>query len=419
MTTKKYLCIRQKKNIVAEAYSKPNNIKATARAYLVQPKQIRSWKSMLDGAMVVVPAEVAEIPLQEEGVIQRQVLMKKIAHPGRSPKSAADFEGWRTLFDQLRLQDRACTTRMLSVELKRQPGNENVSLKALEKRIKRWLARKDSVIRRVTRVVQNTRLDQETIQDFVSYVNNQTAAFEFPAGNIVNIDETNINFDMFGSKTLATRGERTIGLRTTGNSNRCTVLLGVTMSGEKLPPFIVFTGTRDGRISRQLGLLDNNQQLFPVSIKYACQPKAWVDTDIFLQWIEKVWQPFALEKGGEPTHLLMDDFTVHKVGRCVDAIKNCGTEVDFVLPGYTSRLQVLDVGVNKPFKDYMRGYWEDYMVANVDNPKVQRHHIAQWVEMAWARVSIQTITNTWKSIGYEGFAAVNWSIRIGLFDNLF
>ena len=77
MTTKKYLCIRQKKNIVAEAYSKPNNIKATARAYLVQPKQIRSWKSMLDGAMVVVPAELAEIPLQEEGVIQRQVLMKK------------------------------------------------------------------------------------------------------------------------------------------------------------------------------------------------------------------------------------------------------------------------------------------------------------------------------------------------------
>jgi hypothetical protein len=42
------------------------------------------------------------------------------------------------------------------------------------------------------------------------------------------------------------------------------------------------------------------------------------------------------------------------------------------------------------------------MVANMDNAKVQRHHIAQLVEMAWA-----TITNTWKSIGCEGFAAVN------------
>ncbi len=103
----------------------------------------------------------------------------------------------------------------------------------------------------------------------------------------------------------------------------------------------------------------------------------------------------------------MDDFTVHKVGRCVDAFKNWGTEVDFVLAGYSSRLQVLDVGVNKPFKDYMRGSWEDYMVANVDNTKVQRHQIAQWVEKAWVRVSIETITNTWKSIGFKGFAAVN------------
>ena len=262
-----------------------------------------------------------------------------------------------------------------------------MSLKALEKRIKRWLARKDIVIMRVTNVAQNTRLDEEKIQDFVSYVNNQIAAFEFSAGNIVNIDETNINFDIFGSTTLANRGERTIGLRTTGNSNRCTVLLGVTMSGEKLPPFIVFTGTRDGCIARQLRLLDNNQLLFLVSIKYSCQPNAWVDTDIFLQWIEKVWHPFPLGKGGEPTHLIMDDCTVHKVGRCVAAIKNCGIEDDYVLPGYTeSRLQVLYVGGNKPFKDYMREYWKEHMVANVDNSKVQRHHIAQWVEMAWSQL---------------------------------
>ena len=84
-------------------------------------------------------------------------------------------------------------------------------------------------------------------------------------------DETKINFDMFGSTTLANCGERTIGLVNTGNSNRCTVPLGgVTMSGEKLTqPFIVFTGTtRDGRVARQFGLLDNNQRLFPVGIKF-------------------------------------------------------------------------------------------------------------------------------------------------------
>jgi hypothetical protein len=148
----------------------------------------------------------------------------------------------------------------------------------------------------VTCVAQNTRLDQETIQDFVSYVNNQIAAFEFPAGNIVNIDETNINFDMFGSKTLATRGERTIGLRTTGNSNRCTVLLGVTMSGEKLPPFIVFTGTRDGRISRQLGLLDNNQQLFRSVLNTLVNPKLGLIQTYFYNGSKKFGNHLRWEK---------------------------------------------------------------------------------------------------------------------------
>ena len=36
------------------------------------------------------------------------------------------------------------------------------------------------------------------------------------------------------------------------------------MSSAKLPPFIAFTGTRDGRIARKLGLLGNNQQLFRI-----------------------------------------------------------------------------------------------------------------------------------------------------------
>ena len=54
-----------------------------------------------------------------------------------APKSAANFEGLKILFDQLRLHDSFCTTRMLSVKPKRQPENANVSLKALEKRIMR------------------------------------------------------------------------------------------------------------------------------------------------------------------------------------------------------------------------------------------------------------------------------------------
>ena len=87
---------------------------------------------------------------------------------------------------------------------------------------------------------------------------------------------------------------------------------------EQMPPFILFKGTRDGRKSRQLAIIPPNE--FPVSVKYSCQARAWVHQAVFLNWIEQVWKPWTQGFLGEPTYLLMGDFLVHKVGKCVDAI---------------------------------------------------------------------------------------------------
>ena len=84
---------------------------------------------------------------------------------------------------------------------------------------------------------------------------------------------------------------------------------------------------------------------------------------------------------------------------CVNPIQDCGTEVDFVLGVYTSKLQVLDVGVNKPFKEYVKQCYERFMVQNAGR-KVCRLDVAKWVEEAWERVSTETICNTWSSIGF-------------------
>ena len=67
--------------------------------------------------MVVILAVVAEIPHDAGRIFDSEAgLMKKITHPGRSPKSAAQFEGLKSLYNhQLRPQDRAGATRMLSV----------------------------------------------------------------------------------------------------------------------------------------------------------------------------------------------------------------------------------------------------------------------------------------------------------------
>ena len=104
---------------------------------------------------------------------------------------------------------------------------------------------------------------------------------------------------MEGGLTLAEKGDKTVSLKTKGTSMRCTVLLGVTMNGEKLTPLVVFKGNPDGRIARNFGGM-------PSSMRHICQDKAWVDHRVFKNWIDQVWAPFALEKG-DKTYLLMDE----------------------------------------------------------------------------------------------------------------
>ena len=102
------------------------------------------------------------------------------------------------------------------------------------------------------------------------------------------VDETNIYFDMVGGLTLADRGAKTISLCTNGSSMRCSVLLGVSMSGEKLAPaLVVFRGAPHARIQREF----NNQQFdYPPHMVYcSCQTKAWVDKLVFSFWIRDIW----------------------------------------------------------------------------------------------------------------------------------
>jgi hypothetical protein len=135
---------------------------------------------------------------------------------------------------------------------------------------------------------------------------------------------------------------------------------------------------------------------FPNDCVYEVQAKAWVDQYNFPKWIDdKVWKPYT---EGKNSYLHMDQFKVHLMNDSVSRIQDCGTEVDFIPAGYTGALQVLDVGLNKPFKDYMRDEYEKYMCQPGETKKVTRLLIAKWVSSAWAKITVPTITNTWTKI---------------------
>jgi hypothetical protein len=248
----------------------------------------------------------------------------------------------------------------------------------------------------VTSVAQNTRFQEGIVTDCVKYVNQSISVGKFTSDRIVNIDETNIYFDMTANKTLEIHATRSVPAKGTGCSNRCTVLLGCTMDGKMLPPFIVFVGKKTGRIVREW----MGETEFPKSCFYTVQDKGWIDKNAFMEWIQKVWRPFCNDKG-DTTYLLMDEFAVHKAATCTTEIQSCGTQFDLIYGGYTPLLQVLDVGVNKDFKKFVREGFQAFMIANVENRKPTRLDVARWIASACEQITEECICNTWDGIGYK------------------
>ena len=72
-----------------------------------------------------------------------------------------------------------------------------------------------------------------------------------------------------------------------------------------------------------------------------------MDEEMMLEWIDLVWEP-ATE--GQRAMLVLDSFSAHITPAVKQKLKSINT-VPLVIPGgCTSKIQPLDVSLNKPFK---------------------------------------------------------------------
>ena len=127
-----------------------------------------------------------------------------------------------------------------------------------------------------------------------------------------------------------------------------------------------------------------------------------------LKWIRKVsavtnlvFIPYIASNPGM-SHLIIDDFASHKTKAVLNLLRGSRCIVSILPGGSTSKLQVLDVGVNKPFKDHMRSKWMQFMVNdNADNASVvTRSMIACWVVQSWSEIRASSIRRTFQRIGF-------------------
>jgi hypothetical protein len=226
--------------------------------------------------------------------------------------------------------------------------------------------------------------------------------------DVLNMDQTPIQFSFHSRTTLDVKGKRTIQVRaSTNDTKRITLAATVTASGRMLTPYLIFKGAPNGRIVKtEFGT-------FPEGGKYACQPKAWMDETNMHAWIDLVLKPYKDEKdrhdpGGPPLLLVLDSYRVHLMGSVVNKIQEMGVEVLHIPGGCTYLCQPVDIGINKPLKSAMRAKWEDWMTDGggiVDGvaKEPSRKLMSEWLIDAYNGIPETVGRNAWLKTNYEWF----------------
>ena len=96
----------------------------------------------------------------------------------------------------------------------------------------------------------------------------------------------------------------------------------------------------------------------------AAQEKGCMDTEGMKLWIDKVWRA---RRGGlerRRSLLVFDLFEAHVTDRVKRALERENTNLAVIPGGLTSILQLLDVSLNKPFKDGVDGEWNSRIYCN-------------------------------------------------------
>ena len=240
------------------------------------------------------------------------LLKKQTFYLGNKPwlnHSSAEFAAIHLVYDQFHAYDRACLVMLLAVKLKRLLGH-NVSLTIMQQQhIAHWCASQNIVYCHITHKAQNTRYVLSIMHEYLQYIDTQFLVGSYYFPSIVNMDETKIYFDMEGGLTLADRGAKTISLRTNGSSMRCTVLLGASMSGEKLALFV---------FSKEFLTPGSRKNLTIITFLI---PHRWIIVvrqrcgllSLFSLWICYVWKSWTISHGStsQPSYLLLDDLVLY------------------------------------------------------------------------------------------------------------
>ncbi|KAF0756593.1 hypothetical protein AaE_004574, partial [Aphanomyces astaci] len=218
--------------------------------------------------------------------------------------------------------------------------------------------------------------------DFAAQFWNKYDAYE--QCDILNVDETGVNYDMPPGKIWAEKGKSSKVDKTQKHSDRLTAVLTCRANGDKLPILFIVHGVPGGTIDR------HELATYPEGHYYDVQEAAWMDGRVWKAYLEML-PPYIIG----PSVILADNFDSHVTTASAEAIAGDLFSVLEPLPANcTSVCQPLDVGVMGPFKKLLRMLWLEEKP--VRTPAEKRLAMIKRSIAAWERITPAAIQSAFK-----------------------
>uniref|UniRef100_A0A224YXZ2 Pogo ele1 orf1-h 1e-40-j 4 n=1 Tax=Rhipicephalus zambeziensis TaxID=60191 RepID=A0A224YXZ2_9ACAR len=316
------------------------------------------------------------------------------------PRKGRHPEMETALADFVRTQRAAAlpvTTEVLQAkarELSRERGVSAADFKASRGWLQKFMKRFGFSLRRRTSIAQKLPADyEEKLLEFQRFVLRKREARAYPLGQIGNADQTPVYFDMPVAYTVSEKGAKEVKVRSAGyEKQRATVMLCCTADGHKLPPYIVFK-------RKTLPA----KEAFPRKVIVRANENGWMTSAMVEEWLNVVWRrrPGALLC--KHSLLVLDSYRGHLTDSVKAALAEMNTDLAVIPGGMTGQLQPLDVCINKPFKDRLRGLYTDWLSEEdhqlTPTGRIKRASLSQlagWVAAAWDDIPETLIVRSFK-----------------------
>ncbi len=223
--------------------------------------------------------------------------------------------------------------------------------------------------RKSTKGIKNRPNDLDEIAGkFNRRIGRRVRKYNIPDTLIINWDQTSVDVIPASNWTMHPRGDRQVPVKGTDDKRCYTSLLACTLSGEFLPPQIIY----QGKTTQCHPAVD-----FPNDWDIWHTESHWSNTDSMLRYVDRIITPYVegvRESIGRPSArplLIFDVFRAHNTEQFRSRLEELGYLYVYVPGACTDEFQPLDKTVNSVYKKEMQAqfsnWYSRHVAAGVEN----------------------------------------------------